>query len=333
MIENDEKKRVAVLFSEAAEWRHKSPFLNENVCKGYAVFSERALKKNLLVFIAGYNEYIRGIVRKAWVYDGEWKKAANVKPDTIYCRFNKAIYSSNHKNIKEANLKHKMAEYTGLFNDLNLEEFCWDKCMISELFPKFTPKTFLVNTVKGLKVILPEINTERVVLKPRYGTLGEGVIITTKDRLPEQIPKNTIVQEFIDGSKGIRGLVEGYHDMRIIVINGKIDHCHARIPKEGMLTANMSLGGKKIFIPNSRIPLKAAAIVKRIDKMLERYYPRLFSVDFIFDEKQRPYMIECNAHPTMYRYAFGKYKRLSYFDHVLDAIKSSIKLKVLETIE
>jgi glutathione synthase/RimK-type ligase-like ATP-grasp enzyme len=302
--------------------------------RSYGIFAERARKKGIDIFVANYSEYKDGIMSRAWAYgNNKWVKAKDVMPVMIYSRFNKAIYKDNSKHKKVENMKYKMHEQIGLFNDPHLEEFCWDKCICAELFPAHSPKTFLINTKKGLKVILPEMKTDKIVLKPRYGTLGEDVIITEKDKLPDKISRNTIVQEFVDGSHGIKGLVKGYHDMRVIVINGEIDHCHIRIPKKGVLTANMSLGGDKLFIPKSRIPQKVEHIVKRIDKMLDGFYPRLFSVDFVFDEKQRPYIVECNASPCMHRYAFGKYKKISYYDHFLDAMRSGIKLKIVETVE
>jgi len=333
MIENYQNKNVGVLFTRYANWNSKKPFVTLAMNRSYAVLSQKARKKGLILYVAKYTTYQNGILKKAWVYNKTWKKVENIKLDIIYSRFNKAIYEGFTKNKRVENLKYKMEEQVGLFNSPELEEFCWDKCMVAELFPKISPKTFLVNTIRGLKIVLPEIKSEKIVLKPRYGTLGENVIVTTKDKLPKKINKNTIVQEFIDGSEGIKGVVKSYHDMRVIVINGEIDHCHIRIPKKGLLTANMALGGKKIFVSKSKIPEKAICVVKKIDRLLRKYYPRLFSVDFVFDKNQRPYAIECNGSPTMHRYAYGKYRRISYFNHVLDAIKSGIKLKIVKTID
>ncbi|MBW2977320.1 ATP-grasp domain-containing protein [Candidatus Woesearchaeota archaeon] len=331
MIENYQNGKIGVLFTHFANSNTKKPFRTFAMNRSYAILARKAKKKGLVLCCANYKLYQNGILKHAWVFDKKWKKIDNVKLDIIYSRFNKAIYDGFTKNKRIENLKYKMEEQVGLFNSPELEEFCWDKCMVSELFPTIAPKTFLVNTVRGLKIVLPEIKSEKIVLKPRYGTLGEHVTVTTKDKLPKKINKNTVVQEFIDGSEGIKGLVKGLHDMRVIVINGEIDHCHVRTPKKGLLTANMALGGNKIFVPKSKIPLKAVAVVKRIDRILGRYSPRLFSVDFVFDKNQRPYVIECNGSPTMHRYAYGRYRRISYYDHVLEAIKSGIKLKIVKT--
>jgi glutathione synthase/RimK-type ligase-like ATP-grasp enzyme len=215
-----------------------------------------------------------------------------------------------------------------LINNPLLDEFCWDKRIIAEIFPEYTPKTFLVNTKKGLKLVLPEIRSKKVVIKPRYGTLGKGVIITSKENLPETIEKNTIVQEFVDTSDGIKGVTEGMHDMRLVMINGKIDHAHVRIPKKGSLTANIALGGKKVFIANRQIPIKAKKIAKKVDKLFKGFYPRVFSVDFLFDTKGKPYIVECNSQPMIDKYAFGKYAMLTFYDRFIESVKSGIRVKI-----
>ena len=218
MVENYENGKVGVLFTQDAGWKNKKPFLTRKMNRAYAIFAKRARKKGLNLFLANYKAYQNSVIKQAWVYSKKWRKIDNIKPDIIYSRFNKAIYEGFTKNKRIENLKYKMHEQVGLFNDPELEEFCWDKCMTAELFPKISPKTFLVNTLRGLKIVLPGIKSSRIVLKPRYGTLGEDVIITSKDKLPEKISKNTVVQEFIDGSDGVKGLTKRYHDMRIIII-------------------------------------------------------------------------------------------------------------------
>jgi len=188
----------------------------------------------------------------------------------------------------------------------------------------------LVNTLYGLKTVLAELKTEQIVLKPRYGSLGKDVIVADRNNLPEKISKNTVVQEFINSSKGIQNITDDIHDLRIIITNGKIDHCHVRNPKKGSLIANVSLGGKKKFIPNELIPSSAIKIVKKVDKLLEKYYPRIYSIDFIFDKDHKPYIVECNSSPTIKRYAYGRYAKREFFDSMFKTMISGIKMKVKE---
>lgn len=322
-------KSIAVLFTWGIDYSSSAPFPVDELNKSYEVFSKRAKKFGLRVYYANYDSYhMNSFLKQAWYFDKKWKTAKNVEIDFVYNRFNRAVYKGHKKEHNAEIVKYEIIKNVGMLNHPELEEFCWDKILVKEYFPEYCPKTFLVNSIKGLKTVVSEIKSKKIILKPRYGTLGLGVIVADKNHLPEKIRRNTVVQEFIDSSHGIKGLARGMHDLRIIVINGKIDHCHIRTPGKGLLVANVARGGTKRFIQNSRIPEKAVSIVREIDSVLSRFYPRIYSIDLIFDKNQNPYIVECNSAPVIRRYAFGKYKMPSFFDRILSAIKSGIKVKV-----
>jgi glutathione synthase/RimK-type ligase-like ATP-grasp enzyme len=324
------KPSIGVLFTDAAKWFKDYPFKKEDNRLCYSIFAERAEKNGVKIFFAYYKEYRKsGFLRRAWEFDkGCWKKVSNRDIDLVYSRFNAAEFKKNRKVSDVEKLKQAMAEDVSLINHPHLEEFCWDKRIVAEVFPEYCPKTFLVNTLSGLKTVLPKIKSNMIVLKPRYGTLGKAVKIIPKDKLPSKILRNTIVQEFIDSSKGIKGITNKIHDLRIIVANGKVDHCHVRTPKKGMLAANMALGGKKSFVRKELLSKSAKNIVSQVDKVLSNYYPRLYSIDLIFNRYNRPYIVECNSSPIIVRYAAGKYKRLSFYDTMFKTMLSGVKLKV-----
>ena len=280
---------IAILFTKGADFKTEKPFKSDKLNKAYGLFARKAKKFGLNVFIANYASYRNAVLKQAWNYSRGWKKAKEVEVEFVYSRFNRAVYNNHSKNKKAEKLKYQIINEIEMLNHPELEEFCWDKTLIKEFFPEHCPKTFLISSRRGLKSVLPELKTEKIILKPRYGTLGSEIVISDKKNFPKKIQKNTIVQEFIDSSHGIKGLVRGIHDLRLIIINGKLDHEHIRVPKNGNLLANMSKGGKKIFIKNSRIPKKALIIAKKVDKLLSNYYPRIYSIDFIFDKKQKPY--------------------------------------------
>lgn len=324
----DDKHSVAVLFTRSAKSDNEKPFAKEKISRVYSKFSNRANKKGIKVFFAFYKSYKNGILKKSWQYSrGKWKLVENQTVSVVYSRFAGSIYKKHSKSKIAEKEKYLMLKYSTLVNHPFLDEFCWDKKIITEIFPRYCPKTFVVNTKKGLNIALSEIKSEKVVIKPRYGTLGKNVIITEKNNIPKNIRKNTIVQEFVDTSKGIKRVIDSTHDMRIVMVNGKIDHAHIRIPKKGLLTANVALGGKKIFISNHRIPRKAKIIAKRVDKVLKKFHPRIYSIDFLFNCKGKPYIVECNSQPMIDKYAFGKYANIDFYDRVIDALKSGIKIR------
>lgn len=330
MAEENYKGVVGVLFTSAARWYKNYPFRKKDNNRAYARFARIGKKKGLKVVFAYYKEYKRGgILRRAWEYDKGWKKVANQNVDLIYGRFNAAAFRKNQKVNDVEKLKFMMADDISVINHPELEEFCWDKRLIAEVFPEYCPGTHVVNTKAGLKTVLSGFHSDKIVLKPRFGTLGKSIKIIDNESIPKSVEKNTLVQEFIDTSKGIDGIVKGIHDLRLIIANGKIDHAHVRQPmKEGVFTANMSLGGTRQFVPVEKLPKSIAPIVRDVDKLLSNYYPRLYSIDLMFDENQRPYIVELNSSPVIKRYAYGKYKDPEFYDRMFDYMIQGIKVKV-----
>lgn len=327
-----ERFNLGVLFTQTTDWKKSSrPFFTRTINNAYSLFARKAEAKGFNAYFAEYTSYNNKKLRYAWRYEKGWKKTENIELDIVFNRFNKAVFKGNLKDKKAERIKYKIFNEIGTINHPLLEEFCWDKHKIYEMFPEYSPQTFLVNSYSGFKKVIPLIRGKRIVIKPRYGTLGKDVKIFRKKKMikniDKKIKKNTIVQRYINTKHGIKGLVDGVHDMRIIIINGKINHAHIRAPKKGLI-ANMSLGGEKIFIKNEEIPKQAVEIVKKVDSALRNFYPRVFSVDFLFDKNQKPYIVECNSSPTLHRYAYGKYKKPEYFDDLLDAIKRGVRLKV-----
>lgn len=323
------KPAIGILFTETAKADRTKPFNTNKSSRVYSVFSQRAEKYGLNTFVANHKEYFKGNLKNCWYsHKGRWKKSKDKRVDIVYSRFAASMFPDNKVSKRALNFKYKMAGEVSLVNHPAIDEFCWDKKIVSEIFPECSPKTFIVNSKKGLKIVLPEIRSEKVVIKPRYGTLGKDVFITGKDNLPDKIEKNTLVQEFIDTSKGIKRVTEGKHDMRLIMINGKLDHAHVRIPKKGSFTSNVALGGKKLFISNSIVPRSAKKMAKKVDMLFRDVYPRIFSVDFLFDDKGKPYIVECNSQPMIDRYAFGKYAMIDFYDRVIQALKRGIETRV-----
>lgn len=326
MIDNS-KPSIGVLFTAAAFADKTKPFRMRNISRVHATFSRKAKEHDMNVFYAFHKEFENGKLKNCWYrQNNRWKLTFNQKIDIVYSRFAGSIYKTNRKDKNAELFKYKVAEQVSMANHPLIDEFCWDKTIIAEALGEHCPKTFLVNTGAGLSTVLPEIKSDKVVIKPRYGSLGNQVIITEKDNLPGLIDKNTIVQEYIDTTKGIKGIVNGVHDMRLVMINGKLDHAHIRMPRKGLLTANIALGGKKFFIENKMVPKKAKAIAKKVDKLLKNFYPRIYSVDFVFNEKGIPYIVECNSQPMIDKYAFGKYAMIDFYDRILDALKAGIKV-------
>ena len=77
---------------------------------------------------------------------------------------------------------------------------------------------------------------------------------------------------------------------------------------------------------------KAIEIAKKVDLLFRNYSPRIFSVDFLFDKEQKPYVVECNSQPMIDKYAYGKWKDLGFYDRMFECMNKGLKVKVYQQI-
>ena len=77
---------------------------------------------------------------------------------------------------------------------------------------------------------------------------------------------NILLQEFIDSSIRIPGIVEGLHDIRVTTINGEPVYTFVRIPKEGSFLANVAQGGKEMPLTLDKLPNDLLKLVEKINK-------------------------------------------------------------------
>lgn len=152
------------------------------------------------------------------------------------------------------------------------------------------PDTVLVNSVKGLEDALAWFGGFPVVVKRVSSRQGEGVMLVEKDQDVERAIRNhlderngLLVQRFIP--------TEGRHDIRVLIVGGKVVGAMALKPKQGDFRANYHLSGKSIekeLSPAERdIALRAAAAVG-----LE-----IAGVDLIVDRNNQITVIEVNYSP------------------------------------
>lgn len=140
-----------------------------------------------------------------------------------------------------------------------LNDLCVDKRRVYEIFPTLSPRSVMVWDEKQFYSELDGYgDDDLVVLKPNFGASGKGIVIDKKrivrERVPEDLENGYLVQEFLDSSCGVEGLVDGLHDLRIVVLNGEPILGVVRMPKEGTFIANYSLGGSYFVVESEKIP-------------------------------------------------------------------------------
>jgi glutathione synthase/RimK-type ligase-like ATP-grasp enzyme len=214
--------------------------------------------------------------------------------------------------ILETNLIYDKGHFSSdktarLLNPIELDELCTDKWVSYQKYKKFCPATFVAMSAGEVPGILQKIPTEKIVAKPVDGFEGRGVIIGQKEDVAAKIERYPyMICAFMDTTKGIPGLVEGPHDLRIVGIRGEIGVSYIRTPPKGSLRANVSKGGKEIEVPLDHIPKGAMELFHTIDATLEQYPYRVYSVDMGLDADGSWKLFELNSKPALSARSTGK---------------------------
>lgn len=194
-------------------------------------------------------------------------------------------------------------------NNPAMAYLCHNKLKTYSLFHSYMGKTSIIAS-HNYQTVLPTIPSQRVVLKPVFDSEGKGIhIIDKKDFSPSLFSEyeEYFVQEFLDSSSGVPGILKGYHDLRLILFNGEVKNSYIRVPKKGSLLANLAQGGRFVYVSSNRIPESARFLACTIDKKFSHFSPRLYAVDMLY-EQGKPYLIELNDQPGMPYLEENKYE-------------------------
>lgn len=192
-------------------------------------------------------------------------------------------------------------------NDPAFDALCSDKEQTALMFPNYVPKTIIVHSAEEMPEALDQLDTDTVVAKPIDGAEGRGIFIESKKEITQHVSEFPyLLQEYIDTTGGIPGLVEGLHDFRMISIDGDIVVSYIRTPKEGLLISNVSLGGTEIEVLPEDIPKEAYELYKVVDAVLSMYPRRVYTVDVALDKSGAWKLIELNGKPGLSPLSMGE---------------------------
>lgn len=318
-------KKVLILFGKF-NWESNTPFSNEVFQTSYECLYSLAQKNGIQMYRASYQwyDYENNFFKYAWTYESDgsgWKKVENIYPDLIYDKTKAGMETYYKKELISAKYP--------FVNNLRFTRIMDDKLITSLIFHKWSKKSWIVNNPKKLRSILPRIKSQRFVIKPIAESGGRFVQILDKKEALEKITfgNDYLVQEFIDSSTGVPGVSEHMHDLRLVFINDKLSYSYIREPKEGNYLANLSQGGSLSIVPKNRIPPSIAPIVRCANKVFETFNPRIYSVDFMFDENKKPWLIEMNSMPGLYFTPQEKPQMLELYQELIGVFLKKLKAK------
>lgn len=291
------KNLVVIYYGD--DWDKDMPFEKSPVTKAsFEDWHERGLRKNIAMFRASLSWYDQKNNRfdKAWAYrDKKWIKITDpVRPDIIFDKIGgKHDYELFDK-------KMAAAEKVEMFNHPLFRTMLDNKLAQYLYFGEFMPKSYFATNAAELATALAKIKTEKVVVKPLYGSGGFGISISEKGQFNgASVEFPVLVQEFIRSEHGIPGFSQRNEvsDLRMIFINHKFIYALSRIAKTGSLFTNFHQGATAVLVPETTIPNSVRQVAKKITDKLSVYPKANYSLDFIFTNSDQPFLVEINTTP------------------------------------
>lgn len=268
-------------------------------------------------------DYDKHIFTYAWTYEEStgWIIVQDIQPDLIYDKTKAEMEAYFRKEL--------IAKHYRFINSLRFTYMLDDKLITSMIFHKWSKKSWIVNNPEKLRNLLPKISTRKFVIKPISESGGRDIQILRKEEALEKVTfsNDYIIQEFIDSSSGVPGISENMHDLRIVFVNNKISYAYIREPAEGNYLANLSQGGSLSIVPTNSIPHSIDPIIRCANRVFETFNPRIYSIDFMFDENKRPWIVELNSMPGLYFTPQEKPHMLKLYQELIDVFLKKLEIK------
>lgn len=292
-----EKNIVTVYYGD--DWKKKVPLESAPPTReSFEDWHERGLKHGIAMYrgsIRWYDEK-KGTFKKAWAYrDKKWIKIKKpIKPDMIFDKI------MGKRNYQLFDFKLRVSNKVKFFNSPLFRVAVDSKLTQYLILEEFMPKSLLATNKKHLVEAVRKINTDKVVVKPFHGSGGFGIKIGKKNEvLKSRFKYPVFVQEFIKSEKGIPGFSKKKEvaDLRMIYVNHKLIYALSRIAKRGSLFTNFHQGAVAVLVPQKKIPKAVKEMAKKIVNKLSVFPEANYSLDFIFTNSGKPFLVEMNTTP------------------------------------
>lgn len=225
----------------------------------------------------------------------EKRESTDPQPQIILHRFNRCLFPL-----------FILTKEIPTINSLALLELTHDKFFTAKCFSGLSPRSLLIGNSPKEDLQKPEIfaHTDQFVIKPR--TWSKWLEVSLGDRsFVQEISKhrawsrnNLIIQEFIDSSWGIPWIVEGIHDVRVVIFGSQIPYVIVRTPGSGDFRCNLAQGWWQQIITYQELPnIRQETIHLIMEKvaLLTEDHHAIYSIDLFQDQTWTPRLIELNS--------------------------------------
>jgi len=311
--------RIAFLWWEnEVQWQQaEKPFSKEWKNKDYAVYADLFNKKNTEFYAAEYRWLEENVLKKAWYWNGEeWEKKQDVHVETVYDLF-------RHSEEK-MEPKKQIRQHVNLVNNPEVADLCQDKLKTYQEFPEHVPETAEA-TQDNVEEIVEKYG--EAVLKPRYGSSGEGIErIESVDELEARETDDLLVQKFVSEPLLSKFDLEKFHDLRIIIIDGEVLGGYLRLPQEEEFLSNVAQGASVKYLEKKEMPESVYPVIDEVSEYFKEYSTVIYTVDFIF-EKDEPLIMELNSQPGIFYHQDATLKEYEYpwMKEVVEALERTFQ--------
>lgn len=327
---------VLLIVTLAGRSPQAKPFSKENENATYEHISLRCKQKGINLYISHFANAINDYAVLSWTFkNGAWNMV-ELPASTI-----SVSYADLPQNFPEANELRNLLARHGVFfiNDLQMSDALTDKVLTYELLPDFIPPTF-DTSLPNLSTLLeeasahPDLRTDRIILKPRYGERGKGIEVidfSEVDSPRVQHMEGYIVQPLMESDSGIPELgIPGRHDLRMLVYNGEIMDFFVRVAASDTFICNQSHGGRISYFQLHELSERFRDIAREVDQTLSEYMPRYYSVDVGVGRSGKIWVYELNTMPGVVWNAAGTDKERYYGMHesIVEAMAIGIEQKI-----
>lgn len=293
-------KSIVVIYS-GDDWDKKIPETGSvTTAAALAEWCDFGVKKKIEVYRSEINWYdvTRRGFTKAWTnIGGKWEKISRfIVPDLIFDK------TAGAKGNDFLMAKLEIAQSARMFNHPLFRSLLGSKAAQYLCLGEFMPASFIASNKRELKEALSQLQSGKVVVKPLFGSGGFGILIDSPlDILKKDISYPVLVQEFKENTRGVPGISKepGLADLRLVFSNHKLIYALTRRAKPDSLFTNIHQGAEAEKVSPSLIPKTALKIAQKIDQRLAFFPYSLYTLDFLFDNNERPWLMELNTSPGL----------------------------------
>lgn len=185
-------------------------------------------------------------------------------------------------------------------NDRHMDKIENNKAQAQIKYADLMPRGAVIEP-NGSLAVMSEFTGSKVVIKHARGSGGVGVFVATpaeaKQRIAAEPEQTWVIQEYIDTSAGVPGIIDCEHDIRVLMLDDTVAGCVVR-PRDLWYKGQHD---KRVYrssmLSIADIPKDLLQIVTTIDAQFQGML-RYYSLDFMFSNG-RWYLLEVNSTPGL----------------------------------